>query len=156
MIDENLFFLWISRRCSEYGEIKRKIYHPEVLNQKMYKIFQLSIIKFKNVSCENTKLLKIKIFEKTLTLRQVKCNYITHILTQRRNDFMLSHCRRPNTNRIVGNFPHFVLKWWVRWVWYAAIIDGYLRLYFGGGTGHWDIILWGLNPFPIFPNFPRS
>ena len=50
-----IFFVWISRRCSEYGKIKRKIYHRKVLNKKMYKIFQLSIIKFKDISCENTR-----------------------------------------------------------------------------------------------------
>ena len=27
--------------------------------------------------------------------------------------------------------------------------------YFGGGTGHWVIILWSLDTFLIFPNFLR-
>ena len=27
--------------------------------------------------------------------------------------------------------------------------------YFGGGAGRWAIILWGLDTFLIFPNFPK-
>ena len=40
-------------------------------------------------------------------------------------------------------------------VWVGALWD-WRSFYFGGGTGGWAIILWGLNFFLIFPNFLRS